>query len=126
MKSIDNFILEKLKLNPQTKLKWSIRNAQDGDIITFENNNNKHIFIFANMEKNWRGVDHIYGHVDYPVGKAYINFCSGAGLLSLASLDKVAEDQFYLSTEAEKRLLFDKLKNGGYTWDNEKKELKKI
>ena len=36
MKTINNFILEKLKLNSQSKLQkeWSIEDAKNGDIIT--------------------------------------------------------------------------------------------
>jgi len=130
MKTINNFILEKLKLNSQSQLqiqkKWSIRDAKDGDVITFEENNNKHIFIFANLEKNWRYIDHIYGHADHTVGKDYVNLCTGPGVLSIAPLDKVPEENFQLANENEKQLLFDMIIKEGYKWDNKKKEIKKI
>ena len=128
MKNINNFILEKLKLNSQSKLqkKWSIRDAKDGDVITFEEDNQKNIFIFALLEKNWRYVDHIYAHADYTVGKDYVNLCTGPGVISIASLDKVSEENFYLSTEDEKQLIFDMMKKEGYKWNDKKKEIKKI
>ena len=126
-KSINNFILEKLKLNSQSKLKgWSIKDAKDGDVITFEADNHKYIFIFKFLDKNWKHVDHIYGYAHYTVGADYVNFCTAPAILSIASLDKVSEENFYLSTEDEKQLLFDMLEKEGYKWDPIKKELKKL
>ena len=127
MKTIYNFILEKLTLNKQSSIyNWSIRDAKDGDIITFTENNYKHIFIFALIKKNWRYVDQICGHADYTVGKNYVNFCTGPGMLSITTLDKVSEEKFYLSTEDEKQLVFDMFKKQGYKWNDKKKEIEKI
>lgn len=128
MKLINRYIYEKLKLNSQSKLQknWSIRDAKDGDVITFEQDNQKNIFIFALLNKNWRYVDQIYAHADYTVGKDYVNLCTGPGILSIASLDKVSEETFHLANEDEKELIFDMMTKEGYKWNDKKKEIKKI
>ena len=135
MKSINNFILEKLKLNSQSKLKgWSIEDAKEGDIITairyFEETKYtwKATFIFNNIYEGIIGRKKVNFHCYYiwPENMFYCHDKYEKG--SIGNVEDFLNGiyKYGLASESEKRKLFEEIKKAGYTWDPIKKELKKI
>ncbi len=151
MKTINNFILEKLTLNSfmtnekltlyhhvdekltlnnQTKLltkNWSIKDAQDGDIITDvkKSDNSKAIYIFKNITYMSKQKNIIMGYCYYDFDKKiFRQLNNNRGWIQLDGYDK--QFDYWLSTKDEKREFFNAMKNEGYTWDPNKKELTKI
>ena len=130
MKSIDNFILEKLKLNPQTKLKWTINDAKDGDIITvnISRTHTKNIYIFKciSPEADFNGapVIRIYGYYN-PETDIFAIIPPSHYFGTLRDVD-LKRHICSLSTEEEKQELFKAAAKEGYKWDADKKEFIKI
>ena len=129
MKSINNFILERLKLNDQSKIKlskWSIETAEMGDIVTaIDESSVKIIFIFKEVDKE--DGDKIRSIATITVHRAawkiylYYNHQNKNDYFITKH-----DTKFYLSTEKEKQLLFDKLKKEGLKWNPIKKEIEEI
>ena len=125
MKTLDNFILERLKLNKSSKIsykEWSIKDAKPGDIITckennVKNNNNFFVFIFKTRNNN-----KIYDYGCY------------YGLTN--NFYKTVDDNAYwpinnntnywLANEEEQKKFFDAMKKANYEWDENKLEFKSI
>ena len=91
---------------------WTIQDAKDGDVIT----NGKLIVIFNKLEE--------------PAYRQHIIAYVG---LDLCGRLQITEDTWQLgvdkampATKEQRDLLFAKMKEAGYQWDAEKKELKKI
>lgn len=91
---------------------WSINDAKNGDVLV--NGSNIFIFHFLN-DTRLMG----YCHVNIDNGRFYDDlgknecFCLIDGIVTPA-------------TKEQRDLLFQKMKEAGYKWDSEKKELKKI
>jgi hypothetical protein len=80
---------------------------ENGDIVTTENG--AHIFLC----KDYIGEGYIYAYLGYD--------------FSMSSWFKEGEWVAYrYATEEEKKLFFNKLKEKGYEWDAEKRELVKL
>ena len=132
MKSINNFILEKLKLNRQSKLKkeWSIEDAKNGDIITINvvRVKIKYICIFKCIEPDKdvseTPVIRIYGYYNC-VTKYFVIMPPTHYFGNLHDVE-LKRNICSLSTEEEKQKLFEAMKYEGYEWDEKKKELKEI
>ena len=131
MKSIYHFIIEKLQLNNQSKLNsklnWSIKDAKDGDIITFKENDLYLVFIFYSIEKD-KSNDQVFAYAFYSVNDdgGWPTEYLDSTVLSIMALNRVSEENFYLSNEEEKQLLFNNLKKDGLKWDPIKKEIEEI
>ena len=133
MKSIYNFILEKLTLNNQSKLSqkeqsnWSIEDAKDGDIITDyrKYNNSKLIYIFKKID---RELIFAYCYYDFKEKKFEITGSNSSGMQFGIRFLMGYKHKFdyWLSTEEEKQELFEAAAKNGYKWDPIKKELKKV
>lgn len=129
MKSINNFILERLKLNDQSKIKlskWSIETAERGDIVTtLDEGSIKIIFIFKEIDKEdddkIRSIAAITVHGAVSRIYLYYNRRKPTDYFFIKH-----DAKFYLSTEEEKQLLFDKLKKEGLKWNPIKKEIEEI
>lgn len=128
MKNINNFISEKLKLNSQSKLKplkWSIETAERGDIITIDEGSKKYVFIFKEVDKEdddkIRSIAAISIHTALYKIYLYYNPHNQTDYFFTKH-----DSKFRLSTEKEKQLLFNKLKDAHYIWDPIKKEIEKI
>ena len=98
---------------------WTIQDAKDGDVLV--NQNREKPFIFKEYKDN-----HIYCHCGYTNRKDifYDRFVDFEGE-ELHWLNLYYE-QAYPATKEQRDLLFSKMKEAGYQWDAEKKELKKI
>lgn len=92
---------------------WTIQDAKDGDILCTPNDN---IFIFKTIDGN--------KILDY-CGLYFNRFFSDSGSPNGSSThyDKC---NYRPATKEQRDLLFQKMKEAGYEWDAEKKELRKI
>jgi len=133
MKNITNFIFEKLKLNSQSKLKhdWTIEDAKEGDIITIQlKEGNKKIYIFRSIEKvpniGYKGIK-MYCFYDYEEGHFFIiPEDSGSVMGYLKDYEDPNVLTYWKSTDKEKRIFFDAMKERGYKWNERRKTISKI
>ncbi|MBO6273877.1 hypothetical protein J6O48_14060 [bacterium] len=88
---------------------WTIQDAKDGDVLYA----NGAPFIYKRHDK-----DYVYFYCGVNVGGYFIE---ANGIDIWDNSNKV-----YPATQEQRDLLFRKMKEAGYEWDNEKKELKKI
>ena len=114
MKSVYNYIFDAL-IKKDTKLKnnWTIKDAQDGDIITIKGkywDNEIFIIIFKKIDKDIK----VYGY--YFSGDGYFEKCDDTGCFDIDST-------CWLSTEDEKQILFNSMAECRYKWNEYKKEL---
>ena len=89
---------------------WTIRDARDGDVLVYQNGDTEIIMIF----KSERDAFHAYTHFQvfnntYEVNNSCV-WCIGG----------------HPATKEQCAFLFQKMKEAGYEWDADKKELKKI
>ena len=98
---------------------WTIKDAKDGDVLTTKN----FIFIFKNID-NDNGVRY-YCHYEISNNEEDNLFEVS---FPQCVMGRVGNGLSYYSpaTEEQCNLLFSKMKEAGYKWDAEKKELKKI
>jgi len=91
---------------------WSIQDAKDGDVLS----NGKMIVIFKNFEEpSYR--QHIV---------AYVGLDSCGDIQITDGTWNLGIDKTKPATKEQRDLLFQKIKESGYEWDGEKKEIKKI
>ena len=96
---------------------WTIKDSKNGDVLATEN----FIFIFKNID-NGNGV-HYYCH--YEISKHEDDNRFDIALPQ--SLMGIADDSishYSPATEEQRDLMFSKMKEAGYEWDAEKKELR--
>lgn len=110
----DDYHIPHCKADKQFHL-WSISDAKDGDVLT----DGKKIVIFNKFEE--------------PTSKQRIIAYAGldlSGKLQITEETKdswrLADDRIMPATKERRDLLFQKIKEAGYQWDTDKKELKKI
>ena len=98
---------------------WTIQDAKNGDVLcTYEGGNPKIVFILrGNLEGNCSVLSYYcYYNIMYP------HFEPNAERGCLAP----KRENVKPATKEQRDLLFAKMKEAGYEWDDEKKELKKI
>ena len=91
---------------------WTIQDANDGDVLV--NGSNIFIFHFINATRLMG-----YCHVKTDDGRFYDDIGKNE---CFCLIDAVVTP----ATKSQRDILFQKMKEAGYEWDNEKKELKKI
>jgi len=91
---------------------WTIQDAKDGDVLEFGDHGRLVVGIVSYVNKTTGKVDVscLLENNNFKVGNYY-------------NLDTVKP---HPATKEQSDLLFQKMKEAGYKWDNEKKELKKI
>ena len=90
---------------------WTIQDAKDGDVLSDEKP-----FIF-------RG----FGDKEHPNSPtAYCGICTSGKFILSTENEWWTADDFYPATKEQRDLLFQKMKEAGYEWDAEKKELRKV
>ena len=85
---------------------WTIQDAEDGDILS----DGITIFIFEDLLSDGSVTSYCDYNTSYDFCPLSMNLCG----------------KFSPATKEQRELLFSKMKEAGYEWDNEKKELKKI
>lgn len=97
---------------------WTIEDAKDGDVLCiYECDEPKIVFIFKGIFKKHCALSyHCYYNIMYP-------YFSGSEKGCLVSSNK---EDVKTATKEQHELLLQKMKEAGYEWDVDKKELKKI
>ena len=96
---------------------WTISDAKPGDVIYLPNGNNEYyFFIFKGIEN--AAVNSFAHFHQYNDGTSEVE----------GTIDRLfsVNDVFHPATKEQRELLFQKMKEAGYEWDEDKKELKKI
>lgn len=92
---------------------WTIQDAKDGDVLyTTCNNKNKMIFIYHGIEFDSTCCYFLHS-ITNNINKTFNSVCN-------------VKADIYPATKEQRDLLFQKMKEAGYEWDAEKKELRKI
>ena len=97
---------------------WTIQDAKDGDVLLFEGYYNS-IVLFQGIGINGKG--HINYHCKCDLGN-YLFGIQG-DVAYLGTIEKSAE-RYHPATKEQRDLLFSKIHEAGYEWDEEKKELR--
>ena len=103
---------------------WTIQDAKDGDVLIDKSHVGECVFIF----KEARPSD-IKTDVNNPlaiIGYCGINHIGFTSQLSGLGFGDTVNCTYYPATKEQRDLLFQKMKEEGYQWDDDKKELKKI
>jgi hypothetical protein len=94
---------------------WTIQDAKDGYVLA----NNGNIVLFEKVAISERQ--------DYKYIKCYCFVLRNRlGKVFFKGGSYYLNDNFYPATKEQRNLLFQKMKEAGYEWDAEKKELKKV
>lgn len=99
---------------------WTIADAKDGDVLLFEGYYNS-IVLFQGIGINGKG--RINYHCKCDLGN--YSFGVQGDVACLGNIEKDAK-HYHPATKEQRDLLFQKMKEAGYEWDAEKKELIKI
>lgn len=93
---------------------WTIEDAKDGDVLYCKDNDIEYIVMNKGVNK--------YGNID-----SHFMYNSTCGFdVDIPSVLSIRQDNITPATKEQRDLLFQKLKEAGYEWDAEKKELKKV
>lgn len=104
---------------------WGIKDAKPGDVLhsTGLHNNNNCIFIFNGLD-NWKfDAD---GDRAVATGCCCLFVTADKIEFGIQGPDCIEVNTTTPATQAQRDLLFQKIKEEGYEWDSDKKELKKI
>lgn len=98
---------------------WSIYDLKDGDVIAMLYKSNNYIVIFKNLhEKNFEHMMSVYCFYN----KEQDTYCDETDSFHVINSGETIAP----ATKEQRDLLFQKMCEAGYTWDADKKELKKI
>lgn len=102
---------------------WTIQDAKDGDVLvtTHANGHGIIIFIFKRISNDEMTCYCLYD--SQMSDKLCFDACADSDYIGNVS---GAEEEFIPATQEQRDLLFQKMREAGYKWDAEKKELKKI
>jgi hypothetical protein len=97
---------------------WTIQDAKDGDVLFHSDSASNGIFIFKEILQ--RGtIQEVVCYCDYD---SEDGFCLGEKHTCCWTDSKI----LHPATKEQRDILFQKMKEAGYEWDAEKKELRKI
>ena len=103
---------------------WTIKDAKEGDVLHSSGFHNDCIFIFNGLD-NWR-FDEPNGDRAVATGYCCLSVSADNMEFGIQGPDCIEVDTVKPATKIQRDLLFQKMKEVGYEWDAEKKELKKI
>jgi spermidine/putrescine-binding protein len=103
---------------------WSIEDAKNGDVLHSTGWHKDCIFIFNGLD-NWKFDE---PNEDRVVATGYCCLFVSADKIEfgIQGPDCIETNTVKPATKEQRDLLFEKMKESGYDWDAEKKELKKI
>lgn len=99
---------------------WTIADSKDGDVVVDKSDGTIGIFQSIGHHPDggsYNDPSYCFLHCRYDDGFFYADFEYGNTIVS---------DDLIPATKEQRDLLFAKMKEAGYEWNNEKKELKKI
>lgn len=98
---------------------WTIKDAKDGDVLIDKSNNREYPFIFKETKPSEIKTDCLN-----PL--TVLGYCGigGAGFTKSSGWGDTANCIYYPATKEQRDLLFQKMKEAGYEWDGDNKELK--
>lgn len=99
---------------------WTIRDAIEGDVLVAYHPKGCEVEYSIFMFKEIRDRDYVKDAVEF-----YCRFCDGGFHLQKNGYMGTAEDNFAPANIKQSQLLFDKMKEAGYEWDEKKKDLRK-
>ena len=94
---------------------WTIKDAKEGDVLV---NKSGSVFIYAGWEEGKRVTVDDYCYIT----ASHDEFC----IEKHKTGSWYYIDELYPATKEQRDLLFAKMKDAGYEWDDKKKELKKM
>lgn len=97
---------------------WTLQDAKDGDVLAGKIDGNIYILIYKQIKDGWIET---YGHYYYSVNR----FCAPSQLFC-RDIKADVKKAFRPATEKQRNLLFAKMKEAGYEWNADKKELIKL
>lgn len=103
---------------------WTIQDAKDGDVLHSTGWHNDCIFIFKRLD-NWK-FDKQNGDRAVATGYCCLSISADKMEFCIQGPDCVEVNTIKPATKIQHDLLFQKMKEAGYEWDAEKKELIKI
>lgn len=103
---------------------WTIQDAKDGDVLHSTGFHNDCIFIFNRLD-NWK-FDEPNGDRAVATGYCCLSISADKMEFGIQGPDCVEVNTIKLATKIQRDLLFQKMKEAGYEWDADKKELKKL
>lgn len=103
---------------------WTIQDAKDGDVLHSTGWHNDCIFIFNRLD-NWK-FDKQNGDRAVATGYCCLSISADKMEFCIQGPDCVEVNTIKPATKIQHDLLFKKMKEAGYEWDAEKKELKEI
>jgi len=102
---------------------WSIKDAKDGDVLHSTGLHNDCIFIFNGLD-NWKfDAD---GDRAVATGYCCISIVADKMEFGIQGPDCIEVNTVKPATQKQRDLLFQKMKEAGYEWNSDTKELKKI
>lgn len=117
-------ITEKLKINSKSKIDntCSIFDAECGDILRVEMNNDAWIVLFNKLTK-YRDKNYANMFCYFTISGLQSNsFYANSGIIFDINKDNIT---YKLASDDECKLLFDKIKENNYLWDDKKMQLLK-
>lgn len=103
---------------------WTIQDAKDGDILTSIGFHSNCTFIFNGLD-NWK-FEEPNGNRVVATGYCCLTASADKMEFGIQGPDCIEVNTIKPATKIQCDLLFEKMKEVGYEWDAEKKELKKI
>lgn len=93
---------------------WTIKDAKDGDILSAKIDGDDYILLFKRIKDGWIET---YGHYYITIDK----FCTPTQMFC-----RDYQGTLYPATQKQRYMLFKKMREAGYQWYADKKDLKKI
>ena len=103
---------------------WTISDAKEGDVLHSTGLHNDCIFIFNGLD-NWK-FDEPNGDRAVATGYCCLSVSADNMEFGMQGPDCVEVNTVKPATKIQRDLLFRKIKEAGYEWNDDKKELKKI
>lgn len=105
---------------------WTIEDAKDGDVLSANWRVGANFWERIIIFKKYHSKD-VEGLINAPYVEGYGNTFKNGKLIPCAKVPYYSEwtDKLYPATKEQRDLLFQTMKEAGYEWDADKKELKK-
>lgn len=111
----DNYTIQKCDDVDRNARLWNISDAKPGDVLYYKSDNNIEYIVMN------KGIN-MHGNID-----SYFRYNSLDGFaVDVPAVLSVENDNITLATREQRDLLFSKMKEAGYEWNAEKKEIKKV